>query len=114
MGKMKHFVSEIFTEPETWGLRGDPFMWEYLKNHYTDIEVPYSIEKLRSDIFLIFQKFTGKPLERGEEYFVSEFAPNYGGMSIGQLDGSFWIDEAIPMLLNRLKKLNDDSILGNV
>lgn len=73
MGKMKHFVSEIFTEPETWGLRGDPFMWEYLKNHYTDIEVPYSIEKLRSDIFLIFQKFTGKPLERGEHYFVSEF-----------------------------------------
>lgn len=42
---MNHFVSEIFAEPETWGLRGDPFLWEYLKKYYADIEIPYSIEQ---------------------------------------------------------------------
>ena len=40
---MKRFVSEIFVEPEKWGLRGDPLFWEYLKNHYADIEAPYPI-----------------------------------------------------------------------
>ena len=31
-------------------------------------------------------------------------------MSSGQLDGSFWADTAIPLLSNRLKKLNDEWI----
>ena len=32
-------------------------------------------------------------------------------MSSGQLDGSFWVDTAILLLSNRLKKLNDECIL---
>lgn len=107
---MKHFVSEIFIEPEKWGLRGDPFLWEYLKKYYADIEVPYPIKKFHSEILLIFEIFTGRPLEKGERYFVSEFAKVHTGMSTGQLDGSFWVDIAIPELLNRLKKLNDECI----
>lgn len=111
MSKMKRFVSEIFVEPEKWGLRGDPLFWEYLKNHYADIEAPYPIEKFHSEILLIFQDFTGSPLEKEERYFVSEYAGVHTGMSSGQLDGSFWVDTAIPLLLNRLKKLNDECIL---
>lgn len=109
MRKMNHFVSEIFAEPETWGLRGDPFLWEYLKKYYADIEIPYSIEQFHSEILLTFQEFTGRPLEKGEQYMASEFAKVHAGMSTGQLDGSFWIDKAIPLLLSRLKKLNDES-----
>ena len=91
---MNHFVSEIFAEPETWGLRGDPFLWEYLKKYYADIEIPYSIEQFHSEILLTFQEFTGRPLEKGEQYMASEFAKVHAGMSTGQLDGSFWIDKA--------------------
>lgn len=111
MSKMKRFVSEIFVEPEKWGLRGDPLFWEYLKNHYADIEVPYPIEKFHSEILLIFQDFTGRSLEKGERYFVSDHAGVHAGMSSRQLDGSFWVDTAIPVLLNRLEKLNDECIL---
>lgn len=111
MSKMKRFVSEIFVEPEKWGLRGDPLLWEYLKNYYADIEAPYPIEKFHLEILSIFQNFTGSPLEKGERYFVSEPARVHTGMSSGQLDGSFWVDTAIPVLSNRLKKLNDECIL---
>lgn len=111
MSKMKRFVSEIFVEPEKWGLRCDPLFWEYLKNHYADIEAPYPIEKFHSEILLIFQDFTGSPLEKGERYSVSEHAGVHAGMSSGQLDGSFWVDTAIQVLLNRLEKLNDECIL---
>lgn len=111
LSKMKRFVSEIFVEPEKWGLRGNPLFGEYLKNHYVDIEAPYPIEKFYSEIFLIFQDFSGSPLEKGERYFVSEHGGVHAGMSSGQLDGSFWVDTAILLLSNRLKKLNDECIL---
>ncbi len=111
MSKRKRFVSEIFAEPERWGLRGDPLLWKYLKDRYADTEAPYPIEKFRSEVFLIFRDFTGRPLEKGERYEVPELAEVLSGMSSGQLDGSFWIDTAIPLLSDRLKKLNDESIL---
>lgn len=103
---MKHFVSEIFAEPEHWGLRGDQFLWRYLKDYYTAIEVPFSIEKLKKDIDSIFKDFTGEFPEHGKQYFVPEFAKIHVGMSTGQLSGNFWLNEAIPMLSKRLKELN--------
>ena len=82
-----------------------------MKDRYADTEAPYPIEKFRSEVFLIFQDFTGRPLEKGERYEVPELAEVPVGMSSGQLDGSFWIDAAIPLLSDRLKKLNDECIL---
>ena len=35
-------VSIIFTpEPDQWGLRGDPFLWQLLKERYQAVELPY-------------------------------------------------------------------------
>ncbi len=45
------------------------------------------------------------------KHFVSELARIHTSMPSGQLDGSFWVDKAIPVLSNRLKKLNDECIL---
>lgn len=101
---MTHFVSEIFFEPKHWGLRGDPFLWKYLKNYYVSIEIPYSIESLKEDIMQIFKNFTGEFPVRGKIYFVEEFTKIHVGMSTGMLSGTFWVNEAIPMLSERLKK----------
>lgn len=36
-------VSIIFTpEPDQWGLRGDPFLWQLLKERYQAVELPYT------------------------------------------------------------------------
>ena len=103
---MKYFVSEIFSEPERWGLRGDPFLWEYLKNYYINFEIPYSVESLKKDIMQIFKNFTGEFPKTEKIYFVEEFAKTHVGMSTGKLSGTFWINEAIPMLSERLEKIN--------
>lgn len=81
---LKHFVSEIFVELEQWGLRGDPLLWEYLRNYYATIELPYPVEHLKEDILRIFKDFTGELPVRGKYYFVKEFSKNcncikYGG-----------------------------------
>lgn len=106
---MPHFVSEIFVEPERWGLRGDPLLWKYLKCYYAAIEVPYPTEHLEKDILRIFKDFSGELPVRGKHYFVKEFSETYVGMSTGCLSANFWIDEAIPLLVRRLGDINTAS-----
>ena len=94
-------VSEIFNEkPERWGLRGDPYFWEYLKKLTEDIETisPDGLEKLISDEFL---SLSGKPLAMTSMGYVEQFA--HGGMSSGGIDGAWWIETGIPLLKIRLQ-----------
>ncbi|MEY8319766.1 hypothetical protein AAK894_01650 [Lachnospiraceae bacterium 46-61] len=103
---MTHFVSEIFSEPKYWGLRGDPFLWKYLKNYYATIEIPYSVERLKKDIMQIFKNFTGEFPVQEKIYFVEKFSKTHVGISTRKLSGNFWINVAIPMLSERLEKIN--------
>ena len=70
-------LSLIFEEkPVRWGLRGDPYFWDYLKEiaEYMDFAV------------------------------IEQFA--HGGMSSGGVDNMWWTEEGIPMLKDRLDKLS--------
>ena len=102
------FVSDIFEEPKKWGLRGDPFLWEYLKDYYSNTKIPYSVENLENDIFTIFKKFTGEFPQKNKNFFVKDFESKFGGLSNGNLSSDFWLNTAIPILSERLEKLNND------
>lgn len=54
----------------------------------------------------IFKNFTGEFPVQEKIYFVEKFAKIHVGMSTGMLSGTFWVNEAIPMLSERLKKIN--------
>ncbi|MBO5451228.1 MAG: hypothetical protein J6A11_06740 [Lachnospiraceae bacterium] len=97
------FVSSIFEEPpKQWGLRGDPYLWEEMKNEFSTVPVKISLEDFEKRFKEIFEKLTGAPLTRECHVFVSKYAQ--GGMSGGQICGEFWIDKALPLLLARLKE----------
>lgn len=101
------FVSEIFAErPERWELRGDPVMWEMLEEHYESIAAPYPAEELRHDILRVLTRLFGKVPDEGDIIFVPEFAKRRGGMSSGAVSADFWIYTAIPLLTERLERLN--------
>ncbi len=94
-------VSVIFNKkPERWGLRGDPYFWDYLKERTENIETitPYELEKLISDEFL---SLSGKPLAPSSMGYVKQFA--HGGMSSGGIDGAWWTETGIPLLKIRLQ-----------
>lgn len=57
---MEHLVSEIFDEPKHWGLRRNPFLWDYLKSFYSSVQIPYSTKSLKQDIYRILKQFTGE------------------------------------------------------
>lgn len=107
MPRRAKYVASIFvSEPDQWGLRGDPFLWEYLKEQYQTVSLPYSPKVFREDIFRVFAELTGELPARGKQYYVASFAKTHVGMSTGWLSGDFWIDTAIPLLLERLERSN--------
>lgn len=101
------FVSDLFNEvPSSWGLRGDPCFWEELKQHFKGVELPYKERTFVKDIYKLFEKKTGQKLTKKCSPYIGEYS--HGGISSGQVSGSFWIENCIPMLLRRLEKANRD------
>ncbi len=99
-------VSKIFEkEPCKWGLRGDPYFWEWLKNRFVMEEFPMDVKEFTDIIYQEYKKLTKKDFNCHNDVFVSEFSK--GGMSSGFLSGMFWHEEAIPLLVSRLKGENE-------
>ena len=95
-------LSRIFEEkPESWGFRGDPYFWDYLKERAAQMEMisPDELEKwIKEEYFSV----SGKALtdKYGDFAVVEQFA--HGGMSSGGVDNLWWIDTGIPLLKSRL------------
>ena len=104
-------VALIFEpEPDQWGLRGDPFLWQFLKERYQPVELPYPPETLREDILSVFHSLTGELPESDKDCYVEQFAKTHVGMSTGWLCGDFWSGTAIPLLIERLEQANQFQI----
>jgi len=98
-------LAVIFEEkPKQWGFRGDPYFWDYLKEHAEDMEI-VSPDELETWIKEEYHSLSGKPLT-GEymDYAVIEQF-KHGGMSSGGVDNRWWTEEGIPLLKSRLTKL---------
>lgn len=100
----KRYVSEIFEEkPIQWGLRGDPFFWNDLKEYFSDVEFPYYETNLVNDITRLHKEITGRELVEDNDVYVERY--NHGGMSSGIVCGEFWIKRAMPLLIKRYREI---------
>jgi molybdenum cofactor cytidylyltransferase len=98
-------LSKIFEEkPESWGFRGDPYFWDYLKERAERMDAvsPDELERWIKEEYL---SLSGKPLSDKYMDFavIEQFA--HGGMSSGGVDNLWWIDTGIPLLKSRLRAL---------
>lgn len=99
-GNEKHIIGNIFNPPPNqWGLRGDPYLWESLRNHYEQEGLPNGIDEFEIEIIKLFKSNTGKSIFNGYSVFVEEYA--HGGMSSGYISIDKWRDEFIPLLMER-------------
>jgi hypothetical protein len=102
---MKGTVAEIFEiHPEHWGLRGDPYLWEDLKEFFSNIPLPYSVERFKKSFHIFYKLTSGYEIKAGEKFYI----PGYdeGGMSGGMIHSSFWLEEGLPLLISRLEEAN--------
>ena len=103
----KRYLSELFeNEPEQWGFRGDPYFWADLKDYFSTKKFPYSEDWLTDDIYRMFKETTGEDLQKDARPNVAKYPT--GGMSGGMLSGRFWIENGIPMLVERYRKLSKE------
>ena len=98
-------LSAIFEEkPARWGLRGDPYFWDYLKEHAENMDM-MSPDELEAWIKEEYHSLSGKPLT--DQYMdfakIKQFA--HGGMSSGGVDNRWWVENGIPLLKSRLTAL---------
>ncbi len=95
-------LSAIFEEkPESWGFRGDPYFWDYLKERAETME-PLSPDELEKWIKEEYRSLSGKALTDKYMDFAVIEQFSHGGMSSGGVDNRWWIDTGIPLLKSRL------------
>jgi len=105
MNKIK-LIKQIFDEePFQWGLRGDPYLWEKLKEELSKIKTDVTLEDFNKILDKKFNEIInkdGKVISKDEVYF--EKYPQYG-MSGGLVSLEWWKQTGLPLLKDRYNNL---------
>jgi hypothetical protein len=97
-------VSALFDpEPQTWGLRGDPYLWRALRAHLAGQDIPASAGELASVLHAAFRELAGTDL--ASDPATSAYREQYarGGMSSGMISLDAWRQRLMPMLAERAR-----------
>lgn len=95
-------VGNLFNpSPHSWGLRGDPYLWDDLALLFKHVPLPPSVETLSAMLEAAFLTQTAHLLQTVDSspFFVERYA--HGGMSSGGVSPEFWRDKAFPLILER-------------
>lgn len=91
-----HLMSK---KPASWGLRGDPFLWEDIKNSYKDQILDYYY--LEMEIENIYFNLTEHTFDDGDFFFEKY---SHGGLSSGMVSSDFWRNKFISIIRDRIKE----------
>lgn len=98
---MKVFLNSLFgLPPESWGARGDPYLWKELAIYFRATELPsdwVSVQILLDEAFL---ELCGKPTSTEDWFHIEKYS--HGGMSSGYVEPSCWRDGG--KISNHLKR----------
>ena len=99
-GQCSTVIGNLFDpEPESWGLRGDPFLWRQMKGDLLTTPLPETEAEFDSLISNTFRLRSGKPIATPDDFHVEAFS--HGGMSSGVICPAFWREQALPLLKDR-------------
>ena len=97
-------LAVLFQErPAQWGLRGDPFLWDELRQVSMTLVLPKTPQGLRGLLLLLISNLIGAELIPGKSVPVVRYS--FGGMSSGMIAADFWLEKAILLLQNRLQEV---------
>ena len=90
-------IGDLFQKkPGQWGLRGDPYLWQAMQNHFAQTPLPDDSLQLQQLLAQAFEILTGQSITAEKHFFVEQFA--HGGMSGGMISPQFWRETAVPLL----------------
>jgi hypothetical protein len=95
-------VADLFDpEPGQWGLRGDPYVWQALRDHLGESYLPPSLGEVEAMLYTAFDRLVAVDLatETSTSVYREQFA--HGGMSSGQVHLETWRAVLLPLLIDR-------------
>jgi hypothetical protein len=96
-------LSTIFQEqPARWGLRGDVYLWNEMRDTLGGHTYPSTEAQLTVLLEQTYQQLVGAPLGNRDAIFVERYS--HGGMSSGYVSPQFWVETAIPLLQARYRE----------
>jgi len=97
-------VPDLFDpEPQTWGLRADPYLWRALRAHLAGQEIPGSPGELADLLHQAFRELAGTDLASDPATSVYLEQYEHGGMSSGMISLDTWRTRLLPMLTERAR-----------
>ena len=95
-------MSALFDpEPQTWGLRGDPYLWLALRARLAGEDVPASAGELAGLLYAAFRELAGIDLASDPATSVYREQCALGGMSSGMISLDTWRQRLMPLLVER-------------
>ena len=88
-------------EPDQWGLRGDPYLWQELKEQLGMAPAPDTEQELVALLGRTIKGLLGEPFTMDGQLYVERFA--HGGMSSSSVSGDSWLRKGITHLVERCR-----------
>lgn len=96
-------TNDLFTDTARlwWGLRGDPVLWDALRDWFATKPWPTNSVEFEQQLKAAFAELTTESLDEGEKVYVEQL--NQGGMSGGWVSKVWWRERGFPILLKRYR-----------
>ena len=100
MGQL--LFTDLFSpRPNDWELRGDPYLWDELSAHLSNVVLPNSAKAVRQVIATAIEALTGATLDEGGVAVIDRYPDD--GMSSQYVSIQFWNETALPLLVSRFR-----------
>ncbi len=99
----KSFAPLFAKKPSSWGLRGDPFLWQSMADYLQLQPLPDNTDEFITKIQKTFYYLTQHTMDEERFFKIEKF--KHGGMSSGMIDPKFWRQNIMPLLLERFETL---------
>jgi len=94
-------LKSIFKQPQQWGLRGDPFLWKELQEHFATGGLPENQEEFVAQVESKIKDLTSSDLGGDQPIFVARY--DAGGMSSGHISPEWWRATGISLLIRQFE-----------
>lgn len=98
-------IERVFSTVQAcWGLRGDPILWETIKQRVIERGLPESPDQFSAQLAQDYADIVGRPLDDNNDFVaVKSLHTDRGGMSNGMISPQAWRESLLPLLITRFK-----------
>ncbi|AKS45440.1 hypothetical protein SAMN05444287_0534 [Octadecabacter temperatus] len=99
-------IERIFSTVQTrWGLRGDPLLWDAIKQRMILRGLPDTADQFAAQLAQDYFEIVGQHLDESDDFVgVTTLRRENGGMSNGMVSPKAWREGLMPLLLSRFNE----------